>query len=91
MKRLGIEPWDDKAVRRAVGGVRTPMFIATPAGTRLDRDATAIFRAVPDDLARLVLLTARALDPAMPQFDRRPEELPCGNGSAALAAESDLL
>lgn len=87
VKRLGIEPWDDKAVRRAVGGVRTPMFIATPAGTRLDRDATAIFRAVPDDLARLVLLTARALDPAMPQFDGRPEELAMAERiAAALAA-----
>ena len=90
---LGIEPWDDAAVRRAVQDEHPPLFIATPAPTRLDREATAVFRAPPDDLARLALLTAHMLDAAFPAAEGTPDEIRAAGQMAAAcaAAEQPLL
>ena len=50
--RLKIPHWQDAAVREAAQEVRSPLFIATPAKTRLDDIATEPYRAAPDDIAR---------------------------------------
>ena len=50
--RLKIPHWQDAAVREAAQDVRSPLFIATPAKTRLDDIATEPYRAAPDDIAR---------------------------------------
>ena len=50
--RLKIPHWQDAAVREAAQDVRSPLFIATPAKTRLDDIATELYRAAPDDIAR---------------------------------------
>jgi NADH-quinone oxidoreductase subunit G len=68
-QKLDIPYWDDAAVREAIQDERSPMFVATPAATRLDALATSIFRAAPDDIARLGFAVAHVLRedaPAVP-------------------------
>ena len=64
--RQRIPEWDDIAVRHAVQDAKGPLFIASPAATRLDDVATATMRGAPDDLARLGLAVAHAIDPQAP-------------------------
>jgi len=65
-RKLGIDSWNDAALREAVQNDRGPLFVATPAATRLDELATAVFRGAPDDIARLGFDVAHALDSAAP-------------------------
>jgi NADH-quinone oxidoreductase subunit G len=70
--RLKIGRWQDAAVREAAGAERSPLFVATPDATRLDDVAARTHRAAPDDLARLGLAIAHAIDaeaPAVPDLD----------------------
>jgi NADH-quinone oxidoreductase subunit G len=60
--KMKIPRWLDFAVREAIQDQRGPLFIATPAATRLDDIATATYRAAPDDIARLGFAVAHALD-----------------------------
>ena len=60
-QQLKIPLWMDHAVREAVQNTVGPLFIATPAATRLDDIATKTLRAAPDDLARLGFDVANAL------------------------------
>jgi NADH-quinone oxidoreductase subunit G len=59
-----LAAWDDAAIRYAVGPELGPVFIATPAPTKLDEIAAATFRAAPDDLIHLAAEVAQrvALD-----------------------------
>jgi NADH-quinone oxidoreductase subunit G len=69
---LKIPRWQDDAVREAAGSERSPLFIATPADTRLDDVAARTFRAAPDDLARLGFAIAHEIDgtaPAVPNLE----------------------
>jgi NADH-quinone oxidoreductase subunit G len=50
---LRIPRWDDSAVRNALQAQRGPLFVATPDETKLDAEATAVYRAAPEALARL--------------------------------------
>jgi len=71
-QRLDIPGWHDAAVRDAVQDQKGPLFIATPSATKLDDVARAIYRAAPDDLARLAFAVAHLLDesaPAVPDLD----------------------
>lgn len=70
---LKIPLWHDAAVREAVQDEMGPLFIASPAGTKLDDVAAGIYRGAPDDLARLGFAVAHALDGAAPGADI-PEE-----------------
>ena len=60
-RKLHIPDWDDAAVREAIQDNRGPLFIATPAATRLDALAAAAVRATPADLARLGFAVAHAI------------------------------
>ncbi len=73
--RLGIPPWQDEAVRDATGGIRSPLFIATPAATRLDDVAQVSWRGVPDEVARLGYAIAHALDAGAPEVPGLPREM----------------
>jgi NADH-quinone oxidoreductase subunit G len=64
--RLRIPRWQDEAVREAAQQERSPLFIATCDGTRLDDVAAATFRKAPDDLARLGFAVAHGIDPEAP-------------------------
>ena len=66
-EKLHIPLWMDAGVREAVGQARGPLFIATPAGTKLDDIATRTLRAAPDDIARLGFAVASALNAAAPR------------------------
>ena len=64
--QLHIPAWQDAAVREAIQQERGPVFIASVAATRLDDLGTRIYRGAPDDLARLGLAVAHAIDPQTP-------------------------
>jgi NADH-quinone oxidoreductase subunit G len=60
-QKLHIPFWDAAAVREAIQDEKGPLFIATPAGTRLDAFATSVFQAAPDELACLGFAVAKAV------------------------------
>ena len=68
-EKLHIHWWDDAAIRVALQQRRGPLFVATPAETKLDDVATHIYHGVPDDLVRFAQAIAEALTAPI----RRPE------------------
>ncbi len=77
----GIPLWQDAAVRVALQDQRGPLYLATPAPTRLDAVATGAYRDTPSGIARLGFAVANRLDRDAPG----PETL--GGGADSLAAE----
>jgi NADH-quinone oxidoreductase subunit G len=63
---LRIPEWDDNATRELIQGRTGPVFIATPAPTKLDEVAAQVYRAAPDDIARLGFAIAGALGAPVP-------------------------
>lgn len=59
-----IPRWQDAAVRTLAQQARSPLFVLTPAATRLDEIAAAAHRATPEVLARIGEAIVAALDPA---------------------------
>ena len=74
-KRLHIHWWDDAAVREALQQRRGPLYVATPAATKLDDVATHVYRAAPDDLVRFALAVAYALGADVPPVKDLPDDL----------------
>jgi NADH-quinone oxidoreductase subunit G len=75
---MHIPFWDDHSVRNALQDAKGPLFIATPAATRLDDLATKTYRAAPDDIARLGFAVAHILDeqaPAVPDLSSEIRDL----------------
>jgi len=66
---LKLPQFDDYPIRQAVQQERGPFFIATTLPTRLDSEATATYRAAPDDTARLGFAVAHALDAESPAVE----------------------
>jgi len=64
---LDIPRWNDCAVKYAVRDAKSPLFIATPASTRLDDIALGTYRATPADIARFGFSIAHALHAKAPQ------------------------
>ncbi|PHS71692.1 MAG: NADH-quinone oxidoreductase subunit G [Cycloclasticus sp.] len=50
---LGLESWQDSAIRTLAQNQRSPLFIATVGDSRLDDVAEERFNLAPDDIARL--------------------------------------
>ncbi len=71
---LKIPRWQDASVREAGGREDPPLFIATPAATRLDDVAARSYRAPPGDIARLGFAVAHELDPDAPLPDNLQAE-----------------
>lgn len=69
-----IPDWQDSAVREAIQQEKGPLFIVTPAASKLDDVARRTFRAAPDDIARLGFAVAHALNPACPDVQDLPED-----------------
>ncbi|MGH9520509.1 MAG: NADH-quinone oxidoreductase subunit NuoG, partial [Terriglobales bacterium] len=87
---LHIPRWLDHAAREATQDAHGPLFIATPAATRLDELAARCFRAAPADLARLGFAVAHALDATQP--DASEWTAPAGEiARALLTAERPLV
>lgn len=72
--RLQISTWNDAAAREVIQDEKGPLFIATPAGTKLDKIASRTYRAAPDDIARLGFAVANAIDGSAPQVSDLGEE-----------------
>jgi NADH-quinone oxidoreductase subunit G len=73
-RRVGIPPWHDAAVRDLLQSEKGPLFVATPDGTGIDDLAARIFRAAPDDIARLGFAVAHELSTGAPPVRDLPEE-----------------
>ncbi len=93
-RKLRIPDWDDAAVREAIQDERGPLFVATPAATRLDALAAATVRAAPADLARLGFAVAHAIQGDAPAVSDLPGAMAARAESIARAlrqAESPLV
>lgn len=73
--KMNIPHWQDAGVRTLAGDVRSPLFVATPATTRLDDIAHTALRAAPADIARLGFAIAASIDPAAPPVTDLPPAL----------------
>ena len=93
-KKLHIPLWQDHAVRELLQEQRGPLFIASLNATRLDDVATDVFRAAPDDLARLGFAIAHAIDPSTPDvqdLSSSARELAQRIATALLSAQKPLI
>ncbi len=72
---MKIPPFDDLPAREAIQEARGPVYIAAPDATWLDDEATVVYRAAPDDLARLGFAVAHAIDDAAPAVQLPDEKL----------------
>ena len=84
-KRLHIHWWDDAAVRDALQQRRGPLYIATPAATKLDDVATQVYRAAPDELVRFAAAISYALDAAATRVENLSDGLAALVGKTAEA------
>ncbi len=73
--QVGIPAWQDAAVREIAQDLRSPLFIASYASTRLDDVAAEMFRGTPEDIARLGFAIAWNLNPAAPAVPEAPTSL----------------
>ena len=92
--KSNIPYWQDAGVRTQAGEVRSPLFIATPASTRLDDIAHTTLRAAPADIARLGFAIAASIDPASPAVAGLSADLAAQArmiADALLAAERPLI
>ena len=71
---LGIPLWNDYAIREVVQDKKGPVFLATVGTTKLEEIATAAIHAAPQDIARLGMGVAHALDQAAPQVPGLSQE-----------------
>jgi NADH-quinone oxidoreductase subunit G len=65
-RALRIEPWNVAPVRDMIQDDRGPLFIATTHGTPLDVEATEVYHAAPQDIARLGFAVAHRLEESAP-------------------------
>ncbi|MFB3894183.1 MAG: NADH-quinone oxidoreductase subunit NuoG [Phycisphaerae bacterium] len=70
---LKIDRWNTYPVQDLMQRDYSPIFVATPDATKLDDIATAVFRAAPDDIARLGVEVAAQLGSG-PHVGGLPEE-----------------
>jgi NADH-quinone oxidoreductase subunit G len=65
-QKRNIDHWNDAAIREIVQEHKGPLYIATPAATRLDDVATSTAHLAPADIARFGLAIAHAIDSSAP-------------------------
>lgn len=68
-EKNGIPLWHDDAVRTKGDHVKTPLFIATVIEDKLDGIAEKVYRAAPQDIARLGFAVASCMDEKAPKVD----------------------
>jgi NADH-quinone oxidoreductase subunit G len=66
--KMQIPLWDDSAVREAAQDNRSPLFLATYAGTKLDEIATQTVTAGPLEIAALGFSVAHCIEENAPAF-----------------------
>ncbi len=89
-KDLKCPMWSDGAVRQVIQDVKGPLFIATPATTKLDDVATHTVRAAPADVARIGFAVAHELAPEAPAVADLPDAFrPLARAIAAALKEAE--
>jgi len=68
-EKNGIPLWHDDAVRTKGDHVKTPLFIATVKDDKLDEIAERVYRASPQDIARLGFAIASFIDGNAPRVN----------------------
>lgn len=94
MTEKRIPPWDDAALREAVQDEVGPVFVAAPGPTGLDEVAREVYRAAPDDIARLGFAVAHEIDanaPAVVGLSGEDRERASRIAQALLAARRSLV
>ena len=86
--KLQIPRWLDHPARELAQSTGGPFFIAAPHATKLDDVATELYRAAPDDLARLGFAVAHALDSQAPDAPGLPDTLRALAGRIAEALKN---
>ena len=71
---VGLPLWNDYAIREIVQEKKGPLFLATLAATKLEEIATGTFHGAPEDIARLGMAVAHALDEEAPAVGGLGEE-----------------
>ncbi len=66
VQKMNIPLWHDAAARELIQDQHGPLFVATPAQTKLDEIATASCRATPLNIARLGFAVAHLIDHQAP-------------------------
>ncbi len=74
LEKLKIPVWDDKAVREAMQNDKGPLYITTPAATKLDSIATKTLQNSTDEIARFGYAVARQLTDKSPSIDDLNDE-----------------
>jgi len=74
-KNMGIHEWNDAAVRIVRQDDRAPLYIAAPGQTGLDDIAETVYRAAPDDLARLGFAVAHLINQDSPPVPDLSDDL----------------
>lgn len=69
VKNMGVPEWNDAAAREIIQDNKGPLYVATPAQTKLDSLATSTFRAAPQDIARLGFAVANCIDASAPSVN----------------------
>ncbi len=73
--KLKIPDWQDAAVRELIQNDKSPIYIATPAGTKLDDIVGKTLRAAPNDIARFGFAVASLLNNEAPQVSGMTDEI----------------
>ncbi len=74
VKKEHISDWDDASIRQAIQWQKGPLFVLTPAPTRIDELAAVAARLGPDELAAVATAVAHEIDPAAPDAAGLGEE-----------------
>ena len=74
-EKLRIPLWMDDAVREVAQDQRSPLFLASTGATRLDEIAASLYRAAPDDIARLGFAIAHEIQSSAPEVQGLSEEV----------------
>ncbi len=68
-QKANIPIWNENAVKEIVQDEHGPFFVLTPMETKLDDIATATYRHVPQNIARLAQAVAHYIDPDSPNVN----------------------
>ena len=71
---LGLEPWQDAAVRNLAQNQRSPLFIAAVADTRLDDIAEHTYHLAPNDIAAFGVAIAGKINDSPPSDSNKALE-----------------
>lgn len=94
MAQKHVPQWHDAAVREIVQDKHGPVFLTAVTKTKLDDIASGIYRAAPDDMARLGYAVAHIIDNTTPEvkgLSAEAEKLAKSIAKALIEAENPVI